>query len=77
MIDYHYSLDSLHPVKEHDSKAGRKQNSPQTTLLCPSGGEWLGEMSGVGGKEVTEEGISVNLLACDSRAKVSFYENHI
>ena len=48
VIDNHCSLDSLHPGKEHDSKAGRRQISPQTTLLCPSRGERLGETSGAG-----------------------------
>lgn len=59
----------------HGSRAGRKQISPQTTVLCPSRGERQRETRGE--KEVRKEGISVNLLDCDNEAKVSFYENHI
>lgn len=40
---HHGSLDSLHTRTAHDFNAERKQISPQTTLLCPSGGERLRE----------------------------------
>ena len=73
MIDNHCSLSALHPGKEHDSNAGRKQISPETALPCPSGGERLRETE----EERRKEGLSVNLLACDNEARADFYENHI